>query len=188
MDRIKARENAEKLVAQMTVEEAATVQSVMLLVLSGAKVLSGMLCDSIGPKWVTTLCVGFGVVGMWLITDVQEMTMALIGISIYTVSLPITSITVPLLTTELFGYRAHDTAVGLLLSSISIGGMIASPLMNLIYDSMGSYQPGLRAAVVLGLVVIVLYYVLFILAKRDKRITQAAREAEKALKREEETV
>lgn len=172
----------------LTADQAATVQSVMLLGLSVAKILSGWLCDIIGPKWVTALCVAFGVVGMWLMADVRDMIMAIVIICIYTVSLPITSITVPLLTTELFGYRAHDTAVGLLLSVISVGGMIASPMMNLIYDAVGSYRPGLKIAAILGAVVLTLYLVLFVLAKRDKRITQTGREIEKALKREQERV
>lgn len=172
----------------LTADQAATVQSVMLLGLSAAKILSGLLCDIIGPKWVTALCMVFGIVGMWLMADVTQMTAALIIISIYTMSLPLTTITVPLLTTELFGYRAHDTAVGLLLSMVSVGGMIASPVINLMYDAMGSYQPGLKVAAVLGVVVLVLYEVLYFLAKRDKRVTQAEREAEKALKRDQEIV
>ena len=172
----------------LTADQAATVQSVMLLGLSVAKILSGLLCDIIGPKWVTALCMVFGIVGMWLMADVTQMTAALIIISIYTMSLPLTTITVPLLTTELFGYRAHDTAVGLLLSMVSVGGMIASPVINLMYDAMGSYQPGLKVAAVLGVVILVLYEVLYFLAKRDKRVTQAEREAEKALKRDQEIV
>ena len=116
------------------------------------------------------------------------MTAALIIISIYTVCLPITSITVPLLTSELFGYRAHDTAVGLLLSVISIGGMIASPMMNLIYDAMGTYRVGLRVGAVIGAVIIALYILLFVMARHDKRVTQTTRELEKAFKRDEQNV
>ena len=172
----------------LTADQAATIQSVMLLGLSVAKILSGWLCDVIGPKWVTCLCLTFGIVGMWFMADVQNMTTALIIISVYTICLPITSITVPLLTSELFGYRAHDTAVGLLLSVISIGGMIASPVMNLIYDAMGTYRVGLRVGAVFGLIVMVLYLVLFALAKHDKRVTQTTHELEKAFKRDQQKI
>jgi len=165
----------------LTAAQAATVQSVMLLGLSVAKLLSGWLSDVIGPKWVTVLCMAFGVVGLWLLADVHGMTQALVVISIYTVSLPLTTITVPLLATELFGYRAHDTAVGLFLSMISVGGMLASPIVNMAYDVLGSYDPVLRVAAVLGVVVIALYVLLFVWAKRDRRIWQAQWEAEKAL-------
>lgn len=168
----------------LTADQAATVQSVMLLGLSVAKILSGWLSDIIGPKWVTNLCVIFGAVGMWLMADVKSMPAALVIISIYTVSLPLTTITVPLLTTELFGYRAHDTAVGLLLSMVSVGGMIASPVINLMYDAMGSYRLGLQLAAILCVVVLVLYEVLYFLAKRDKRAAQAQWEAEKVLEKE----
>lgn len=161
----------------LTAEQAATVQSVMLLGLSVAKLLSGALSDRIGPRWVTVLCMAFGAVGLWLMAQVQTMTGALIAICIYTMSLPLTTITVPLLTTELFGYRAHDTAVGLFLAMVHVGGMIASPLINLIYDAIGSYSPAMRAGAVLAVAVIVLYEVLYALAQRDKRAWKAARAA-----------
>ncbi|MBR4099021.1 MAG: hypothetical protein IKK44_03420, partial [Clostridium sp.] len=67
-----------------------------------------------------------------------------------------------------------------------VGGMIASPVINLMYDAMGSYRPGLKVAAVLGVVVLALYEILYFLAKRDKRVTQAEREAEKALKRDQQ--
>lgn len=168
----------------LTAAQAATVQSVMLLGLSAAKLLSGWLSDVIGARWITVLCMAFGAVGLWLLADVSSMSMALVVICIYTMSLPLTTITIPLLTTELFGYRAHDTAVGLFLSMVSVGGMIASPVINLVYDAIGSYKPALRVAAVLAVAVIVLYEMLYVLAKRDKRVWQAEREAEKALKRD----
>ena len=55
--------------------------------------------------------------------------------------------------------------------------MIASPLINLIYDAIGSYSPAMRAGAVLAVAVIVLYEVLYALAQRDKRAWKAARAA-----------
>lgn len=153
----------------LTATQAATVQSVMLLFMSAVKLICGWLSDWIGPRWVTVLCVIFGAVGMWLMSGVTGMAEALVVTCIYTVGLPLTTITVPLLTTELFGYHAHDTAVGCFLAMVNLGGMIALPLSNLIYDAVGSYSPVMRGAAILSGVVIAGYELLYHIAQRDKR-------------------
>lgn len=154
--------------------QAATIQSVMLLFMSAVKLFCGWLSDHIGPRWVTVLCMGFGAVGMWLLSGVTGMTEALIVICVYTVGLPLTTITIPLLTTELFGYRAHDTAVGFFLAMVNVGSMIASPLTNLIYDAVGSYSPTIRVSAVLAAAIIVGYELLYLIAKHDKKRWLAA--------------
>lgn len=165
----------------LTAAQAATVQSVMLLCMSAVKLFCGWLSDVIGPRWVTVLCLAFGSVGMFLLTCVTNMPQALVFICIYTFCLPLTTITIPLLTTELFGYRGHDTAVGLFLAMVNVGSMIASPLSNLIYDAVGSYKPTIKVSAAAALVLLAGYELLFLLAGREKRRWQAAW-AEKAQK------
>lgn len=162
----------------LTASQAAKVQSVMLLFMSVVKLFCGWLSDEIGPKWVTVLCMGFGAVGMWLLAGVSNLSQALVIICVYTLSLPLTTITIPLLTTDLFGYRAHDTAVGIFLSMVNVGAMIATPLCNLIYDAVGSYKPSMRVSAVVALALVAGFEVLYVLAKRDKKRWLAARGAE----------
>lgn len=166
----------------LSASQAATVQSVMLLFMSAVKLFCGWLSDEIGPRWVTVLCLGFGAVGMWLLAGVTSMAGALVVICVYTLCLPLTTITIPLLTTELFGYRGHDTAVGIFLAMVNVGSMIAAPLTNLIYDMVGSYKPTMKVSASVAVVLIAGYEVLYYLAQRDKKRWQAARGAEKVRK------
>lgn len=155
--------------------EAATLQSVMMLSLAVAKLVCGIASDWLGPKAVSVLCMGLAAIGQWLLADISTMAGAVFGLVIYSLALPITSVTVPLLTMSLFGYRAHDVAVGIFLAMVSVGSMLASPLMNLAYDAIGSYGPMFRGAAVLDIIVIGLYLLLFVLAGRDrKRCSKAA--------------
>lgn len=159
--------------------EAASVQSTMLLMLAVAKLSVGGLSDLIGGKNVTLLCVACSVVGLWLLADVQTFSGGLVAIVIYSMCLPQTTITVPLLTTSLFGYRAHDSAMSIFLSMVSVGAMVAAPICNMAYDILGSYSPVFRVAAALGAATIVLYLILYRMAARDKK-KWLAEQAEKA--------
>lgn len=157
--------------------QAATMQSTMLLMLAVAKLSVGGLSDLIGGKNVNLLCVLCSVVGLWLLADVHSFTGGIIAVVIYSMCLPLTTITVPLLTTSLFGYRAHDSAMSIFLSMVSVGSMAAAPICNMAYDVLGSYSPVFRVAAALGAATIILYMVLYRLAARDKKKWFAAQEA-----------
>ena len=152
----------------MTAEEAARVQSTMLLLLSAAKLIAGFLVDRIGAKWVSVLCITCGIVGLRLMAGVHDMTGGLIAVAIYTFSIPNTSITVPLLTMQLFGYKAHATAEGIFMAMISFAGMVAAPLINAVYDKLGSYSPVYSLSSILQIFLIGLFVVLFRMAEKKK--------------------
>lgn len=160
----------------LTVEEASGLQSTMLLLLAVAKLLTGSLSDWIGSKNVTLLCLISTVIGLWLLAGVENMAGGILAVVIYTIGLPLTTITVPLLVTTLFGYRAHDTSVGMFLSMVSVGGMVASPLCNMAYDALGSYRPVMYAAAILALATTILFLLLYRLAEQDKQKWLAAAE------------
>ena len=153
----------------LTAEEAATMQSTMLLILAVAKLLVGALSDVIGGKGVSLLCSSCAAVGLWLLTRVDSVTSGLIAVVVFSMCLPQTTITIPLLTTSLFGYRAHDTAMSIFLSMLSIGAVVASPACNLAYDLLGSYNPVFLVACGLAVTSFVLYLVLYRLAGKDKK-------------------
>jgi len=158
----------------LTAEEAAWVQSYMLVLLSGVKLLIGVLIDRIGARLVAVLCVCCCLAGHWLMAGIHDVPSAMLAISVFTFGIPSTSLTVPLLTVQLFGYKAHLTAEGVFMAMINVGAMVASPLINTVYDRLGSYSPAFRTAAVLQILLIGLYALLFSLAAKKKRIRQAA--------------
>jgi len=164
--------------------EAAAFQSTMLLVLAAGKLFWGGMCDRIGARRVSILCVMLVAVGQWLLTISNGHASAWTGIVLYSLGLPLTSVTIPLLTMSLVGYRSYDMAVGVFLSMVSVGAMVAQPVTNFVYDKIGTYSPVFRAAAIFNLVVIVLYLLLYKLADRDR----TEMESECGCKREEEKV
>jgi len=152
-----------------TAEEASGYLSFMLIALSFAKLLSGWLSDRIGPKKVAILTMAAAAVGQWLLADVANPVSCYIGCALLSIGLVVTTITAPLLTMPLFGYRSFGSITGIFMAMISLGNMLATPLANLCYDKLGSYIPGFRFAAILDVIIIGLFLLLFYLCDREKK-------------------
>ena len=159
----------------LTAEQAVEMQSTMLLVLSISKILMGLLMDLIGVRWVTLLCFAFGVGSMAVLPAITGPGTALTAILLYSFALPITSITLPLLTIDLFGYHSYAIALGVFSSITSIGSMIASPLSGSVFDAAGSYAPAFRVGAAIMAAMIAAYLLLYRLADREKARWLASR-------------
>ena len=160
----------------LSASQAASLQSIMLLSMAVAKLLIGGLSDKIGGKNVTLLCMVTSVLGLWLLSSVSNMVNGALAVAIFSAGLPLTTLTIPLLNMQLFGYRAHDTATGLFMSIVAVGGMVATPVCNIAYDLLGSYRPVFRAAAILALATMGLFFVLYRMADRDRKRWYAQRE------------
>ena len=152
-----------------TAEEASGYLSFMLIALSFSKLLSGWLSDRIGPKKVAILTMAAAAIGQWLLADVANPVSCYIGCAFLSFGLVVTTITAPLLTMPLFGYRAFGSITGIFMAMISLGNMLATPVANLCYDKLGSYIPGFRIAAILDLIIIGLFQLLFYLCDREKK-------------------
>lgn len=149
--------------------EAASMQSIMLLFMAGAKLAYGALSDRIGPKPVMMLCIAATAAGLVLLATVTNVTSAMIAVLVFACALPATTITVPLLTPCLFGYQSSTWATGIFLSMVSLSALFSSTLSNFLYDRIGSYSPIFIASALLAVGLAVLYLVMFALAERDKK-------------------
>ena len=147
--------------------QAAGLQSAMLLILSGGKLLSGWLSDRIGPQRVNWGCAVLGVLGMLAFTVADNMLLATLAVVLYTFSLPMVTTLIPLLALPLFGYRAQTQYTGILLSVTYVATTLSSLITNGIYDAVGSYRPAFYLAAGLGAGVLVLYPVLYGLSRKE---------------------
>jgi MFS family permease len=150
-------------------QEAASLQSMQMLVLAGVKVLCGALCDKIGPKPVTIGCMVCAVVGQYMLGCTADPTLCYIATAILAVGMCMTALMSPLLTAPLFGYRSFATVNGIFMAMCSLATIFSNPISNNCFDVTGSYIPAFRGAALVNGVVLVLYLVLFALTKREKR-------------------
>lgn len=157
--------------------DAANYHSIMMLTLSIAKLLGGWLSDRIGAKRVAILTVVMALIGHCLLIDVSNPILSYVGVILLSFGLLVASITAPLLTMPLFGYRAFGTITGIFMAMISLGNMLATPLANLCYDMLGSYTPAFQLAAILDVIIIGLFLLLFFLCDREKKRFLAAEAA-----------
>jgi len=153
----------------MTAQQAATVQSVMLLALAAAKFICGALSDVLGAKVINLLCMIATVVGLLLFAEVGGMPMAIAAAVVYAVSLVLTTITVPLLSSSLFGYHPQGAIIGVFMALVPASSVITNPVINMLYDRIGSYRPIFRGGAVVSLAVTGLMLLLFVLAGIDRK-------------------
>ena len=155
---------------------AASLQSAMMLLLTGTKILVGFLSDRIGAEKVNLGCTVFGAASLLLLASCHTYQMsyglACLAVVLYSIALPMVTITVPLLAFSLFGYKAQAQYTGIFISVIFAASMISSPLSNLIFDSIKdnpTYAPAYYFAAAILALDILLYLVLYKVAKRDNK-------------------
>lgn len=152
----------------LSATDASGLQSIMMLVLIGTKIFTGYLCDAIGSRKTTLLCMGFMVAALVLIAKTTTFGLGLIAVIVYAMALPLTTITIPMLALSLFGYQDQAKHTGIFISMCSAAGILGSPISNAIFDRVGSYSPAMMAAAGITAVLIGVYLWMYRLAKKDR--------------------
>lgn len=153
----------------LSAADATAIQSTMLLMMTGTKILCGALSDRIGSTRVTVLCMAFAAISLWMMGGVTNAGSAWIATILHTIALPLAAITPPLLTGTLFGYQAYGKIIGIVLAMTSLGNLIAAPISNAVYDVHGSYSPVFRVGAMVAVAATGLYLLLFTMAKKDRK-------------------
>lgn len=150
-------------------EAAAGYNSILMLTLAVAKLGCGALSDRLGAKSVTVGCVACAVIGQTILGLTDQFLLCYVGILLFAIGMCMTSSMVPLLAASLFGYKGSTYSNGVFLSMTAIANIVSTPVTNLSYDKHGSYMPIFRVAAGINLGVLVLIFVLFVLANREKQ-------------------
>ena len=157
--------------------EAAMYQSVYMLAVAVGKLLCGALCDKIGPKPITIACMVCAVAGQWILGVTADPVLSYVGVLLFAIGLCMSSIMIPLLAAPLFGYQACLSVNGIFLAMASLATIFSSPISNLCYDKIGSYSPVFRVAAIANGILIAVYFLMFAMAKRERRLFESRQEA-----------
>lgn len=157
----------------LSATQASSLQSVLLLCLTGAKILAGYLCDKIGARKTVLLCMLCDIVALILLVVVKSYAMAVVTMVIFAMALPVMSVIIPMLATSLFGYQAQTAYNGIFISMLSAAAMISNPVTNAIYDRIGTYSYTFLAAAVLTVLLMGMYLLMYRLADKDRNAMEA---------------
>ena len=130
-----------------------TVSSIGSLALAGAKFATGVIHDRIGLGKTMLLCqaAAFGAFVTLLMIDPGHSGLAMVYAILISCALPLETIMLPLIASDLFGQHSYAKIMGTFVSVSTAGYALGAPIANLAFDLTGGYNPVLIAVAVIML-------------------------------------
>ena len=148
------------------------VVSIHSLTLAGVKFLSGMIHDKKGLRFTVTICYSAAVVMPLILSLSSPTTFGMacaMGYGVIScVALPLETVMLPLIASDLFGEKDYARVLGIFVSVNVAGYALGAPLTNLVYDLTGSYNYGFYAMSAVLLVIAVVFQFVITAAMRKK--------------------
>ena len=149
---------------------AATVLSVCSLSLTLTKFGVGFFYDKRGLRTTMSICFVASLVAMVALSLVTNSAtgkvLALIYAPTCALALPLETIMLPVFAGELFGERAYNKVLGIIVSVNTAGYAVGGPIANLCYDLLGNYN--LALYIFCGLMVAALVIMRFVITATQK--------------------
>ncbi len=136
-----------------------TVLSIHSLVLAGFKFLTGFMYDKFGLRTTVNVCSVTAVIVMLLLSMLTNSLIGKIFAMIYgifsSLALPLETIMLPIYAGDLFGQKSFNKILGIFVSVNTAGYAVGAPMINLIFDKFGTYNPGfiLCAVLMIGIII-----------------------------------
>lgn len=156
----------------------ATVLSAHALVLTASKFLAGVCFDRKGLRTMLNVCNVTGIVSMAMLalTTVSDagMVMAMLWGILSSLALPMETVGVSLVTSDLYGNKCFDQMMGVMAALNYMGYAVGIPVMNFFYDMNGSYKPIILIFTGIFVAVTVLYQFVISAAHKKRQEIEAA--------------
>ena len=150
----------------------ATTATVFSLCLTFSKLLVGITYDKKGLRFALMMCLSSSFVCFLLCALMNNtplgMSMAMTARVIEALAVPLETVMIPLLVSDLFGMASYAKVLGVFYAMNSLGLCLGSPLGDLFYDFLGTYRPCFWIFSVLILAVIAGYLVVLKFAYKEK--------------------
>ena len=156
----------------------ATVLSVKSLALTVFKFTVGVLYDRKGLRIMLTICNVTGVAVMTMLALASNTPLGMVCAMLWGVfsslAIPMETIGVSLVTSDLYGNKAFDKMIGIMLAVNYAGYAIGNPLMNFFCDIFGSYKPIMLVFVGIYIAITVMYQFVITAAHKKRKEIEAA--------------
>lgn len=150
---------------------AATVLSVSSLSLTFSKFGVGFFYDKRGLHTTVSICFGASILAMIALSLVTNSAMgkflALFYAPVCSIALPLETIMLPIFAGDLFGERAYNKALGIIVSVNTAGYAVGAPVANLCFDIFGTYNPALYISCILMVVAAVVMHLAITASKKE---------------------
>ena len=164
--------------AGLTAEYVAFAMSFHALALALFKFLTGLIYDKLGLRFTSSMCSITGAIVMFLLSLVTNSPIGMAIAMIYSVfsslALPLETIMLPIYASDLFGEKSYEKILGIFVSVNTAGYALGAPVVNLCYDSLGTYSPILVICSFIMLLITVVMQFVISKAHRVRREVEAS--------------
>ena len=154
---------------------AATVLSVSSLSLTFSKFGVGFFYDKRGLRATVSICFGASILAMIALSLVTNSAMGKLLALFYApacaIALPLETIMLPIFAGDLFGERAYNKVLGIIVSVNTAGYAVGAPVANLCYDVFGTYNPALYISCGLMAVAAVVIHITISASQKEKAMS-----------------
>lgn len=160
------------------------IWSLHSLFLAVFKFLTGFFYDKLGLRRTMLICSITAILVMISLASVTPTPEGKILAAIYSIfsglALPLETIMLPIIAGDLFGQKSYAKVLGIVSAVNTLGYSVSSPLVNLVYDTTGSYTVGLWMSGAIMITVIVAMQIIITKANKVKKRVIAEDKAKKA--------
>ncbi len=151
----------------------ATVSSIYSLTLTASKILVGFIYDKKGLRFILLMCqsatvVAFGAL-LFVSTSVTGKALAFVFALLYALALPLETLVIPLVVNDIFGTNSYNRVIGIATAMNYTGYALGTPIVNLCYDTFGSYKPAFIAFMILMPIIAVIFQIAINMVNKDKK-------------------
>ncbi len=141
------------------------------LILTCSKIFTGFLFDKFGIKVVILFCGTCAVISTLCLSLITSVALAPAWIYniLSPLALPLETIVIPLLVSQMFGQKSYASVLGYFLAVNMAGYATGAPIINLFYDLFGSYNGILIAQTVMVFVATIVSIFSIMLADKDRK-------------------
>ena len=159
----------------ISTETMAMAVSAHSIALTAAKMYTGFSFDKFGLRVTMLVCNLCAIAGILMLAFVSSGPMAFVTELLTAFALPLETIMLPLIATELFGRKSYAFLMGLVVSFNTLGYAVGTPLMNLCYDLTGTYAGVM--VVMCGVMIVVAIVMQFVITAAHKERARVEAEA-----------
>ena len=158
----------------MNMNLVAAITSLGSIVLTFSKFATGFMYDRFGLRITSNVCyvcAFFAVFGLILITNTTfGYVIAFIRSAIGSFAMPLETVMISLIVTELFGNKDFPKIIGLFVSANYAGYAVGGPIGNVCFDVLGSYNVAFIIFSALMLFVAVAMQFVILAARKDREV------------------
>ena len=120
----------------------ANALSFQSLVMVGSKILTGISYDKFGLRITMLFCNVCAIAAFLILAfmDVSKSAMPYIYGIVVPFGLPLETVMLPLIASDLFGSRDYSKLMGILVAVNTLGYFFGTPAVNFVFDKLGSYR------------------------------------------------